>query len=102
MGSAKEIVYFTLTADAWTTAFPHQMTIEQFNQEVRKRIKEIELEVAVVGEKERIVLPTEYQLATQPIDTPYSPTTFSRRMWCICGNIPMRIAFITFIKHLRA
>jgi hypothetical protein len=97
---AKETLTFTLTPDVWTVAFPNQMTIEQFNDKVLKRIREIEQEMAVVRERERIILPTEYQMITQPMDTPYSPTTFGRRMWCICGNIPVRIAFIAFIKQL--
>jgi REP element-mobilizing transposase RayT len=97
---AKETLTFTLTPDAWTVAFPNHMTTEQFNDKVLKRIREIEQEMAAVREKERIFLPTEYQIITQPIDTPYSPTTFGRRMWCICGNIPVRIAFIAFVKQL--
>jgi hypothetical protein len=76
------------------------MTIEQFNGKVLKRIRKIEQEMAAVREKERIILSTKYQIITQPIDTPYSPTTFGRRMWCICGNISVRIAFIAFIKQL--
>ncbi|MFN5063142.1 MAG: hypothetical protein ACK5GN_09860, partial [Pseudomonadota bacterium] len=47
-----------------------------------------------------LLLVNPYRCCSQPIDTPYSPTTFGRRMWCICGNIPMRIAFIAFIKQL--
>jgi hypothetical protein len=97
---ATETLTFTLTPDAWTVAFPNQMTIEQFNDKVLKRIREIEQEMAAVREQKRIILPTEYQIITQPIDTSYSPTTFGRQMWCICGNIPMRIAFIAFIKQL--
>ena len=99
---AGEILTFTLTPDAWTVAFPNQMTTEQFNQRVLERIREIELEMATLREKERIVLPTPYQVMTQPIDIPYSPTTFGRRMWCICSSIPVRVAFIIFIKQLRA
>jgi REP element-mobilizing transposase RayT len=57
MGSAKEILYFTLTPDAWTTAFPNQMTTEQFNRRVLKRIKEIELEVATVRVKSELSYP---------------------------------------------
>jgi REP element-mobilizing transposase RayT len=99
---AKETLTFTLSPDAWTVAFPNQLTTEQFNQKLLKRIREIEQEMAAVRESARIILPTEYQLITQPIDIPYSPTTFGRRMWCICRNIPVRVAFITFIKELRA
>lgn len=97
---AKETLTFTLSPDAWTAAFPGQMTIEQFNQKVIARIREIEQEMSALRDRERIILPTEYQIITQPIDTPYAPATFGRRMWCICGNIHVRIAFIAFIKQL--
>ena len=72
----------------------------RFNDKVLTRIREIEQEMAAEREKARIILPIEYQITTEPMDTPYSPTTFGRRMWCICGNIPIRIAFIAFIKQL--
>jgi REP element-mobilizing transposase RayT len=97
---ATETLTFTLTPDAWTVAFAGQMTIEQFNQQVLKRIREIEQEMAALRKKEQIILPTEYQIRTQPIDTPYSPSTFGRRMWCVCANIHVRIAFIAFVKQL--
>lgn len=98
---AKESLTFTLSPDAWTVAFPGQMTTEQFNQKVITRIKEIEEEMAAVRKMKRITLPSEYQVVTQQMDIPYSPQKFSRRMWCICGHIPTRIAFIRFIKQLR-
>jgi REP element-mobilizing transposase RayT len=102
MAQAKELLSFTLTPDAWTVAFPDQMTTEDFNQAVRARVKEIEQEMAAVREKERIALPTKYQVITQPIDVSYFPTTFGQRMWCVCRIVPVRVAFITFIKQLRA
>jgi REP element-mobilizing transposase RayT len=98
--NAKETLIFTLTPDAWTTAFPDQMSIEELNKKVLTRIREIEQEMAMLRKQERIILPTPYQIVTQPIDTPYSPTTFGRRMWCICGNIEVRLAFIAFVKQL--
>jgi REP element-mobilizing transposase RayT len=97
---ASETLTFSLSPDAWTEAFPNQMTVQEFNQKVLKRIRQIEQEMADLRKKERIILPTEYQIITQPIDTQYSPTTFGRRMWCICGNIHVRMAFIAFVKQL--
>ena len=32
----------------------------------------------------------------------YAPKKFGKRMWCICSNVPLRVAFINFIKDLRA
>ena len=97
---AKETLTFTLSPNAWTTAFPHQMPIEELNQKVLNRVREIEQEMLALRKREHIILPTAYQIITQPIDTPYSPATFGRRMWCICRNIPVRKAFIAFVKQL--
>jgi REP element-mobilizing transposase RayT len=102
MAKAKETLTFTLTPDAWTSAFSSQLTTEEFNERILRRIREIEREMDIIRQKDRIPLPTTYQAVTQPIDMPYSPSTFGRRMWCICRNIQVRIAFITFIKQLRA
>ena len=98
---AKETYTFTITPDAWTTAFPNQMTTDEFNQRVLKRIKEIEQEMMDAREKTDIALPEKHEIETRPIDTPYSPKTFGRRMWCICSDIPLRKLFITFVKDLR-
>jgi REP element-mobilizing transposase RayT len=99
---AKETLRFTLYPDAWTLAFPNQATPDELNQRVLGRIKEVEQDLAAIRARERIALPTEYQVVTQPMDVPYSPKTFGRRMWCICRNVPLRMAFIKFVKELRA
>lgn len=99
---ATETLTFTLSPDAWTTAFPNQETPEQVRARVILRIEEIEHEMAATRKRERITLPSEFEVASQPIDTNYFPKTFGRRMWCICGDIDLRIAFILFVKNLRA
>jgi hypothetical protein len=58
--------------------------------------------MAVIREQLRVSLPSDSELASQPIETPYAPTTFGRRLWCTCRDIPLRIAFISFIKRLRS
>jgi len=71
-------------------------------EKLLKRIKEIEHEMAATRERESISLPSDSEIAAQPIDMPYAPKAFGRRMWCICRDIPLRIAFISFIKSLRS
>jgi hypothetical protein len=99
---ATETLTFTLSPSAWTTAFPSQATPEQLNARLLERVQEIEHEMALIRKQQRISLPSDSELASQPIDTPYAPTTFGRRMWCICKDIPLRVAFISFIKKLRS
>lgn len=97
-----ETLTFTLSPDAWMTALPNQTTVERLSQRLLQRVKEIEQEMKDIRVREQISLPSDVEVASQAIDTPYAPTTFGRRMWCICRDIPLRIAFISFIKKLRA
>ena len=99
---ATERLNFTLTPNAWTAAFPNFISPEQFNHKVQQRLEEINTEMAAERRAKQITLPTRLEALTQPMDAPYSPTKFARRMWCICRDIPLRIAFIRFIKDLRA
>ena len=98
---ATESLTFTLSPNAWTSAFPNQMTPERLNERVSRRVREIEAEMAAIRKKAGIPLPSEFEVSSQPIDMPYEPKKFGRRMWCICSDIPLRIAFISFIKNLR-
>jgi len=36
----------------------------------------------------------------QRIDQPYTPKKFGRRMWCICWEIVLRVAFINMVKAM--
>jgi REP element-mobilizing transposase RayT len=97
----KESLKFTLSPDSWQEAFPGQMTPERLNERVLQRIKEIESEVATTCERDGVKLPSNYDVASRPIDTPYAPKTFGKRMWCISSCLKIKIAFITLIKALR-
>ncbi len=97
----KEILSFELSPNAWTTAFPNQSTPEYLKERLLRRVQEIEAQMLIVREQGRIRLPSESEVTCQPIDISYSPKKFGKRMWCICGDMPLRIAFISFIKNLR-
>lgn len=99
---AKELIAFTLSPDAWTTAFPNYATPDNLYRRVLKRIKEMEHEAAIARNEKGMSVPSASALISEPMNLPYSPTSFGRRMWCICGDIPIRISFITLIKSLRA
>jgi len=98
---ATEILSFTLSPDAWTIAFPNHGSPHNVRERLFQRVEEIEREIAVARDRESISLPSDSQITSQPIDMPYVPKSFGRRMWCICRDIPLRIAFISFIKSLR-
>jgi hypothetical protein len=98
---ATERLTFILSPNAWNSAFPHQITPERLKERVLQRVKVIEAEMAIIRDRQGISLPSQFEVCSQAIDTPYAPQTFGKRMWCICSNIPLRIAFISFIKNLR-
>lgn len=98
---ATETICFTLSPDAWTHAFPGACTPESLNQKLLTRLQEIEREMAHLRQANRIRLPSPHDTTKASIDTTYTPKSFGRRMWCICRDIPLRIAFINFIKELK-
>ena len=99
---ATETLEFKLTPNAWNVAFPNSVTREVLNKRVNQRLEEIYIEMAEQRQKNRITLPSAQEVISQLLDTPYTPKKFGRRMWCICRDIPLRIAFIKFIQGLRA
>jgi REP element-mobilizing transposase RayT len=98
---ATEKMTFTLSPDSWQEAFPDQITRERFNERVLQRVKEIESEMAAIRERDGVSLPSDYEVASRAIDTPYAPKTFGRRMWCISSCQTRKMAFIRLIKELR-
>ena len=99
---SKETLEFTLTPDAWQVAFPKSLTSQALNQRVLERLQEIEIEMTEIRRAKEIRIPSAHEVISQPIDIPYAPTTFGRRMLCICSDIPRRIAFISLVRYLRA
>jgi len=100
--ASNETLEFSLAPNAWTKAFPNSLTPQELNQKLIKRIREIEAEFSLLRKAKGIRLPSRQAIIKQPIDLPYSPTSFGRRMWCICRDIPLRASFIALIKSLKA
>jgi REP element-mobilizing transposase RayT len=93
---------FTLQPNAWMKLFGIEDTeeISQINGMILEQVRENENELI----RERLVarqrcLGAE-RLKSQPINKPFSPKKFGRRMWCVCRNMPLRVRFIKYIKEL--
>lgn len=97
-----ETLHFTLSPHAWVHAFPEAPTPDLVTQRLLTRLQEIEAEMAHLRRTNRISLPSPHESTRASIDTSYAPRSFGRRMWCICRDIPLRIAFINFIKELKS
>lgn len=98
---AKETLEFILAPNSWRIAFPDHITVDNFNQKIKLRLQHIEAEMAAKRQAKRISLPSAVEVLTQPINAHYFPKEFGRRMWCICHDVSLRIAFINFMKDLR-
>jgi hypothetical protein len=98
---AEEALEFILTPNSWKIAFPNYASVEHFNQRVKLRLLQIEAEMAAERQAKRVTLPSAIAVLTQPINIHYFPQKFGRRMWCICSDVALRIAFIKFMKELR-
>lgn len=96
-----ETLTFTLAPDAWMKAFPSSLSVTDLNEKLLKRVQAIEAEMAQLRDSKRITLPSADKVFSQPIDAPYAPQSFGRRMWCICWDIPLRVAFIDFVRKLK-
>jgi REP element-mobilizing transposase RayT len=98
---AKENLKFTLDPNAWRTAFPDGPSIEDFNLQVKERIRSIESDLA--QKKDDSEPPTIHKTTEREtfINTTYLPKKFTPQMWCICRCISLRKQFISFVKYLR-
>ena len=99
---ATESLTFVLDPHAWMKAFPSHIGADDFDAKIMKRVKEVEADLERSRRRFRISLPSQTEVLNQPMDIAYAPKKFGKRMWCICSNIPLRVAFIHFIKDLRA
>lgn len=97
-----ENLSFTLHPKAWMKAFKNQKSSEDLDKRVLIRVRQIENEFADLRRQKKVRLPSAPEVVAQQMDIPYSPTSFGRRMWCICHDISIRASFISFIKTLRA
>ena len=102
--TASEHHTFTLSPNGWMGLFgvTEREEQEKINARIVADIREVEGKLAAErAEKGQKVLGAD-RLRTQPINTPYTPKKFSKRMWCVCSDVALRVLFIQFIKGLIA
>jgi REP element-mobilizing transposase RayT len=93
--------HHTLTIDhfAWLHAFnntAHQGTAS-IKQQVIDAVRTAEAELI----KQHGPVRKQSLQKKQEKEQNYKPKKYSKRMWCICSDKPLRIAFIALVKHLR-
>lgn len=104
LNSAKETHTFTLSPDGWMVLFGIEDPAEKtsINQRILATVREIESELKANRERETKTVLGAERLKIQPINKPYTPKKFSKRMWCVCFDKDLRIRFIQYIKWLLA
>lgn len=92
---------FTLSPNAWMPLFGVQKdSIPDINTRINKRIRALEAEHSETRLRDNRKVLGARRLELQPIDKPYSPSKFSRRMWCICKDLELKKSFINSLKAL--
>lgn len=99
---ATERQLFKLSPDAWMDAFgiTDEEEKKAINRRIVARVRELEAEYDQKRIKDGTPVLGRDQIIDQPIDKPYIPKKFSKRQWCICRDIPKRVAYIYFVKRL--
>jgi REP element-mobilizing transposase RayT len=98
----REKVTLHVDPDAWMENFNIRDPEEKanINRRIRSMVREREEQLdkvrirdgkGVVGRDPHIDMPLDYE---------FTPKKFSKRMWCICRDIPKRVDFILFVKGL--
>lgn len=91
----------TLQPFAWIHCFAPSPNDSTSTSQVKDEIIQLvrEREQSLRQERTRPCLGAE-RLRRQPLDAQYTPSKYSRRMWCICADVPLRKAFINWTKGL--
>jgi REP element-mobilizing transposase RayT len=94
---------FVLHPDAWMDVFKIFSSIErdQENTLILKLIRRFESFIATSRKGRGLNCLGRQVLCSQPIDKPFWPKKFSKRMLCICSDPSLRKKFISRIKALR-
>lgn len=99
---ATESSELKISPDAWMYHF--NILNEQDRRKINKRVYERVTRAENLFKEERklkrFAVFGPLALKSQPIDKPYIPQRTGRRTYCICSNVSVRIAFLTFVKKL--
>jgi len=95
---------FTLSPNSWIPLLYEgtleESEIQEINTKIHERVRQIEAEYQNTRQVKQIQVLGAKRLSRQAIDKPYSPSKFSKRMWCICKDLELRASFINSIKAL--
>jgi putative transposase len=92
---------FTLSPNAWMSLFKiKDSDFTDVNTKITDRVRSLESEYSVARARKNKGVLGAKRLQAQTIDKVYSPSKFSKRMWCICHDRELRRSFIDSIKNL--
>lgn len=72
----------------------------EVNQTIERKVLGLEAEYSALRREHGFSTIGSLRLKNQPIDQPYIPQRTGKRTYCICSNIPFRIAFLNFVREL--
>lgn len=99
---ASETYTFTLNPDGWMELFGIDSEYEkaEINKRIISDVRAVEKELAQKRRTSGRSVVGALRLRRQPINMSYTPTKFTRRMWCVCSDLELRRRFINFVKGL--
>lgn len=93
---------FEIHPNAWMEAFHINESTQkvEINARIVSTVREREENFRKARQKEGKSVIGAERLSLQPMDKPYVPNRYGRKMWCICSDIELRKTFITNLKYL--
>jgi hypothetical protein len=97
-----EVETFTLTPNAWMTAFGYTSEEEQarINQALLNRIQHLQKRAAAERERKGKKVLGRERLRKQVFNLTWRSKRSGRRMWCLSERRSIRVQFIGFLKNL--
>ncbi len=102
--TADSIHSFTLSPNSWMALFgvSSEEEIAAVNDRIVSGVRTAEAELEETRQRNGKKVLGADALRKQPINKPYTPKKFSKKMWCVCSDLSLRIQFIQFIQQLIA
>jgi hypothetical protein len=99
-GKSKESHEFKLSPFAWLKCFDvPQSEAAKIKEQI---IQNVRAEEARLRAERKYPCVGAEKLRRQPVDIKFTPKKYSRKQWCICDDVEVRIAFIAWVKLERA
>ena len=102
-GKSTSAHLLTLQPDAWMNYFgiTNPEEINKINQQITESIKNKELEFEKIRQEQGKSVIGSNALKATHLDPDFMPHRTGKKMWCLCDNKDLRIAYIKWAKEIK-